>query len=147
MGATAATRSFNVEAWTLFALLACWQLPHFYAIAWMYRDDYRAAGLRMVSTHDSTVAHVNPSRHFRARAAAGQPAAAIIGHSGIFYAVVAAILLARLPRHGHPLRRQPDRAHARSLFLTSIIYLPLILTALALDIPFRGVALRCSGGL
>ncbi len=54
IGATAARGHFNAEGWALFAILAVWQLPHFYAIAWRYRDDYRAANLRMVSVNDET---------------------------------------------------------------------------------------------
>jgi protoheme IX farnesyltransferase len=139
IGATAATGSLNVEGWTLFALLACWQLPHFYAIAWMYRDDYRAAGLRMVSTDDATGRRT--AWHAVVSALVLLPVSllpAIVGHSGIFYAVVAAILSLAFVVMAVRFARQPDRAHARSLFLTSIIYLPLILTALALDIPLRG---------
>jgi protoheme IX farnesyltransferase len=58
-----------------------------------------------------------------------------IGHSGIFYAVVASILSLIFLAAAIRFARQPDRPHARTLFLTSIIYLPLILTALAIDIP------------
>ncbi len=36
------------EAWVLFAILFLWQFPHFYSIAWMYRDDYARAGIRML---------------------------------------------------------------------------------------------------
>jgi protoheme IX farnesyltransferase len=139
LGATAATGGFSVEGWTLFGLLACWQLPHFYAIAWMYRDDYRLAGLKMVSTNDATGSRT--AIHAVVSALVLLPVSllpAIVGHSGIFYAVVATVLSVWFVVMAVRFARQPDRAHARSLFLTSIIYLPLILTALALDIPFRG---------
>ena len=138
MGATAATGSFSVEGWTLFALLACWQLPHFYAIAWMYRDDYRLAGLRMVSTKDATGRRT--ALHAVVSALVLLPVSllpSIIGHSGIFYAVVATLLSLAFLIMAIRFARQPDRPHARSLFFTSIIYLPLILTALALDIPLQ----------
>jgi protoheme IX farnesyltransferase len=138
IGATAATGGFNVEGWTLFALLACWQLPHFYAIAWMYRDDYRVAGLRMVSTEDAT------GRRTGAYAVVSAlvllPVSllpSVIGHSGIFYAIVASILSLAFVAMAIRFAREPDRPRARALFLTSILYLPLILTALALDIPMR----------
>jgi len=62
---------------------------------------------------------------------------AIVGHSGVFYAVVAAVLSAFFLAMAIRFARHPDRPHARSLFLTSIIYLPLILIALALDVPLR----------
>ncbi len=139
LGATAATGHFSVEGWTLFALLACWQLPHFYAIAWMYKDDYRVAGLRMVSTDDATGRRT--ATHAVVSALVLLPVSllpAIIGHSGIFYAVVATILSLIFIAMAVRFARQPDRPRARALFLTSIIYLPLILIALALDIPLRG---------
>ncbi len=51
-GWVAATHLASVEGWFLFILLFIWQLPHFYAIAWLCRDDYRAANLKMISLID-----------------------------------------------------------------------------------------------
>jgi heme o synthase len=138
LGATAATGHFNVEGWTLFAILACWQLPHFYAIAWMYKDDYKGAGLRMVSTDDSTGKRTGT--HAVVSALVLLPVSllpTLIGHSGLFYATAAAFLSLVFLAAAIHFARQPDRPRARLLFLTSIIYLPLILTTLALDIPIR----------
>ena len=138
IGATAVSGHFNVEGLTLFAILTMWQLPHFYAIAWMYKDDYRGAGLQMVSTNDSTGARTGV--HAVVSALILLPVSLLpawIGHSGIFYAVVASILSLIFIAAAIRFARQPDRPHARTLFLTSIIYLPLILTALALDIPVK----------
>jgi protoheme IX farnesyltransferase len=136
IGATAALGQFSVEGWTLFAILAMWQLPHFYAIAWMYKDDYRGAGLRMVSTDDAdgrrTGAHAVISALLLVPVSL---LPAWIGHSGLFYAVVASALSFAFLAAAIRFARHPDRPHARTLFLTSIIYLPLILTALAIDIP------------
>src|SRR3984957_12420884 len=47
-GWLAATGRLDAGAWVLFAILFAWQHPHFYAIAWMFRDDYRAAGFKML---------------------------------------------------------------------------------------------------
>jgi protoheme IX farnesyltransferase len=140
IGATAALGKFSVEGWTLFAILAFWQLPHFYAIAWMYRDDYRDAGLRMVSTNDPTGART--AIHAVVSALILLPVSllpALIGHSGLFYAVVAGCLSLAFIAAAIRFARRPDHPHARALFLVSIIYLPLILTALALDIPIRNL--------
>ena len=63
-----------------------------------------------------------------------------IGHSGLFYVVVAGLLSLVFIAAAIRFACRPDRPRARALFLTSIIYLPLILTALALDKSF------CSGG-
>jgi protoheme IX farnesyltransferase len=138
IGATAACGHFSVEGWTLFAILALWQLPHFYAIAWMYKDDYRAAGLRMVSTEDATGRRTGV--HAVVSALILLPVSLLpawIGPSGIFYALVAGFLSLVFLAAAIRFSQQPDRPRARALFMVSIIYLPLILTALALDIPIR----------
>src|SRR6266853_4068656 len=48
MGWTAARGEIDIAAWVLFAILFLWQFPHFLAIAWMYREDYGRAGIRML---------------------------------------------------------------------------------------------------
>ena len=48
IGFAAASGTLTAEAWVLFAILFLWQFPHFYAIAWMYREDYARAGIRML---------------------------------------------------------------------------------------------------
>ncbi len=48
IGFAAASGTLTWEAWVLFAILFLWQFPHFYAIAWMYREDYARAGIRML---------------------------------------------------------------------------------------------------
>ncbi len=52
VGWAAARGTVDAGAWSLFAILFLWQLPHFFAIAWMYRDDYSRAGFRMISSDD-----------------------------------------------------------------------------------------------
>src|SRR5207244_7943043 len=54
IGWAAARGTLNAGAWMLFAILFLWQLPHFFAIAWMYRDDYARAGFQMISSDDRT---------------------------------------------------------------------------------------------
>ena len=48
IGFAAASGTLTWDAWILFAILFLWQFPHFYAIAWMYREDYERAGIRML---------------------------------------------------------------------------------------------------
>jgi protoheme IX farnesyltransferase len=139
IGATGALGHFSMEGWTLFALLALWQLPHFYAIAWLYREDYEAAGLRMVSVDDPKGRRTG--MHALVSALVLLPVSllpTLIGHSGLFYGIVAGVLSLGFIAMARRFERQPNRASARALFLTSIAYLPLILTALALDIPIKG---------
>ena len=52
IGWAAARGTLDAGAWSLFVILVLWQLPHFFAIAWMYRDDYSRAGFRMISSDD-----------------------------------------------------------------------------------------------
>lgn len=54
IGWAAARNRLDPEAFALFFFLFFWQLPHFFAIAWVYRDDYRSADLRMLSTKDAS---------------------------------------------------------------------------------------------
>ncbi len=134
IGATAARGDFCVEGWTLFALLACWQLPHFYAIAWLYRDDYRAAGLRMVSVDDPTGARTGV--HAVLSALVLVPVSLLpvwLGPSGWWYAGAAVVLGAGFVWLAIRFARNPDRPTARGLFLASITYLPLMLIALVVD--------------
>jgi protoheme IX farnesyltransferase len=138
LGATAVTGHFTVEGWTLFALLAFWQLPHFYAIAWLFRDDYRAGGLKMVSTNDDTGARTG--RYALVSALALLPVSLLpswLGHAGIFYGLVAGLLSLGFIAAAIRFAQQPTHPHARVLFLVSIAYLPLVLAGLALDIPIR----------
>jgi len=140
IGATAARGHFSSEGWTLFAILALWQLPHFYAIAWLYREDYRSAGLRMVSVEDASGRRT--AWHALISALALFPVSLLpawIGHAGLFYAVAATLLSLFFIGAAARFVQRPDRVCARTLFLTSIAYLPLILGALALDIPVRAL--------
>ena len=54
IGWAAARGNIGAGAWALFAIVFLWQLPHFFAIAWMYREDYSRAGFRMISSDDRT---------------------------------------------------------------------------------------------
>lgn len=138
LGATAACGHFNAVGWSLFAILACWQLPHFYAIAWLYRDDYQTAGLCMVSVHDPK--GIRTGVHAAISALILLPVSLLpiwIGHASLFYGFIAGILSLAFVAAAFYFALHPDRPRARILFLASIIYLPLILTALTLDIPIR----------
>ena len=55
IGYAAASGLLNYEAGILYAILFLWQFPHFYAIAWMYREDYARAGIRMLPVVEPTV--------------------------------------------------------------------------------------------
>jgi protoheme IX farnesyltransferase len=133
IGWAAARGAIDAGAWSLFAILLLWQLPHFFAIAWMYREDYSRAGFRMISSDDfSGERSASQSVFFciLLLILAGLPVFVGIvtfaflpielALGGLFIAVAMRFLKLR------------TAAAARSLFITSIIYLPLLLGALVL---------------
>lgn len=123
------------------AILLCWQLPHFFAIGWRHRHDYRAAGFRLLPAIDASGTRT-------ARWAAGYTFATVLvslvpwalGALGPIYGVT--VLSAGLWL-GHAawdfLRAPSDRDRsARRLFLVSIVYLPLVLAALLAESAWGG---------
>lgn len=121
-------------ALALFALLFAWQLPHFYAIAWLYRADYARGGFPMLPVNDpngarTATAIVGTTVLLLATSVA--PLA--VGLGGIFYLSAATLLggafLALALSFAH---HRSDRS-ARWLFLASVLYLPIVLALLAVD--------------
>lgn len=134
IGWAAARGDIAIGGWTLFAIVFLWQIPHFMAIAWMYRDDYRAAGFPMLPV-------VEPDGFRTGQKALLYSAAllpvsigpSVVGLAGRAYFVVALVLgLILLGLSAAFARSRSDRS-ARTLFFASIIYLPLIWAALVLD--------------
>ena len=124
----------NIQAWSLFMILFVWQLPHFLAIAWIYREDYSRAGLQMWPT-------VDREGDVTGRQVAVQSLLLIplsltpfvFRLSGPLYLFGAAFLgLAFLVFGLNFTFRKTDRA-ARQLFLASVIYLPVLLGLMMYD--------------
>src|SRR5256885_2071241 len=134
MGWTAARNELSVEGWSLFAILAFWQLPHFLAIAWVYREEYAQAGFKMLPG-------VDPDGH----RTAGQALSHTLGLlpvslapflfklAGPVYLAGAILLGCGFIWCAIQFSRQHTVARARQLFFASIIYLPLLLTVMVLD--------------
>jgi protoheme IX farnesyltransferase len=134
IGWAAARGSLNAGAWMLFAILFLWQLPHFFAIAWMYRDDYARAGFQMISTDDRTGERSASQSVFFCillLIIAGLPA--YLGIATIFYLLAELILGGVFVGVAMRFLKTRSRADARRLFVASIIYLPLLLGALVLS--------------
>ena len=131
MGWTAARNEMSGEGWALFAILAFWQIPHFMAIAWLYRDEYAKAGFVMLPNVDAdgsrTVLH-SVSNTIALLLASLCPFA--FGLEGKIYLAVALILGAGYLWCAVRFARQLTAQRARQLFLASIIYLPLLIAAL-----------------
>ncbi|HEV2693447.1 MAG TPA: heme o synthase [Verrucomicrobiae bacterium] len=131
MGWTAARNELGGEGWALFAILAFWQLPHFFAIAWMYREDYAKGGFVMLP-------NIDPDGSRTAQQSIGNTIALILaslfpfvmGMSGRVYLVAALVLGAGFLFCAIQFSRQMTLPRARLLFFASIIYLPLLLVAM-----------------
>jgi len=134
IGWAAARGTLNAGAWMLFAILFFWQLPHFFAIAWMYRDDYARAGFQMISSDDRSGERSASQSVFFCMllfVVAGLPA--FLGIATVFYLLAVLILGAVFIAVAMRFLKTRTTSDARRLFITSIIYLPLLLGALVLS--------------
>jgi len=134
IGWAAAVGALSVEAWILCAVLFLWQLPHFLAIAWMYRDDYAAAGFRMLPVIDAEGSRTG--RQMVLYALALLPASllpTLVGLSGPVYFCAALAVGAWFVALALLAAWSKSLASARRLFLGSIGYLPLMLLLMVLD--------------
>ncbi len=133
-GWTAATGRLDAGAWALFAILFLWQLPHFLALSWLYRKDYREAGLRMLSVGDrGGVRTRSRALSFTLALVPASLAPALLGIGGAAYFLVALGLGLLFVAYAAFFFRSPTRKAARRLFRYSILYLPLLLGCLVLD--------------
>lgn len=133
IGWVAARGRIDAGAWSLFAILALWQLPHFFAIAWMHRDDYSRAGFRMISSDDQSGERSASQSVFFSillLIIAGLPAS--LGVVTMFYVPIELALSGLFIAVAMRFLRLRTIASARMLFIASIIYLPLLLGALVL---------------
>ena len=131
MGWTAARGELSGEGWALFAILAFWQIPHFMAIAWLYKEEYAKAGFVMLPNVDadgSRTAQQSVGNTIALLLASLCPFA--FGLNGKIYLAVALILGAGYFWFAVRFARQLTARRARQLFLASIIYLPLLIAAL-----------------
>lgn len=133
-GWAAATGSADLGAWILFAILFIWQHPHFYAIAWMYREDYGRAGLKMLPVVEPDGA--STFRQVLIYSALLIPvsiAPYYLGMSGIVYLIGTTILGVAFLYAGLQVSRSRSIADARRLLRASVIYLPLLLILIVAD--------------
>jgi heme o synthase len=134
MGWTAATGEISAAGWSLFAILFIWQLPHFMAIAWIYRDDYARGGFKMLPVIDPD------GRKTAAQAVCHSlgliPVSlfpSLLGVAGAVYFFGALILGAGFLYCAIQFSRYLTAERARHLFIASILYLPVLLGLLVLD--------------
>lgn len=134
MGWTAAQNQITAEGWSLFAILFFWQLPHFLAIAWIYREDYQRGGYMMLPT-------IDPDGSRTGKQAVSHTLGllfvslfpVLLGMAGWFYCAGAIVLGAIFLMAAIRFSRHLTHACARQLFFASIIYLPLLLGLMVID--------------
>jgi protoheme IX farnesyltransferase len=134
MGWTAARGQLDVAAWVLFAILFLWQFPHFLAIAWMYREDYGRAGIRMlpVVEPDGRVT----GQQIIVYALMLVPVSllpTILGISGRTYLFAALVLSLLFLASSIRAALSKSNQHARQLLLASVLYLPLLFGVMVLN--------------
>jgi len=138
MGWAAATGRLDLGAWILGGILFMWQVPHFLALAWMYREDYARGGFRMLPAVDRPGALTARLAFIYTLALLPITASlALSGVSGTFFLVASQVLGFGFAVLGWQfLRLRGDRA-AKRLFLASIMYLPLLLAVMVADMDDR----------
>ena len=133
IGWAAARNDLSLAGWSLFAILFCWQMPHFFAIAWMYREDYARAGFRMLSGADLKGARSGRQSVLFALLLIGVSVApALMGLTSRSFIVLELLLGGGFVALAIRFYVQRTVTSARALFIGSIVYLPLLLTTLVL---------------
>ncbi len=134
VGWVAARGSLDVEAWILFAIMFVWQIPHTLAIGCVYREDYARAGIRVLPVVDRDGA--STGRQAVSNCLALVPIAllpTLVGLAGPLYFGVALVLGLGFLWTAVALARSRSAADARRLLFASLVYLPVLLAAMAFD--------------
>jgi len=134
MGWTAARGDLGNGGWALFAIVAFWQIPHFMAIAWIYRDEYARAGFKMLPVVDPTgrrTGEQSVSHTLALLAVSLSPF--LFKLAGPVYLAGALVLGAGYLCCAIRFSRRRTLGRARLLFLASILYLPLLLALMVWD--------------
>ncbi len=134
IGWVAATGSVDRGAWLLFGILFLWQFPHFYAISWMYREDYARAGIMMLPVVDR-----EGTRTFRqiilfAVALVGVSLLpAILGLAGVMYFFGALVISTALVQVCLWAASNKTNARAKWLMHATVLHIPLLLGLMVYD--------------
>ncbi|KAJ1628408.1 UbiA prenyltransferase family-domain-containing protein [Pavlovales sp. CCMP2436] len=143
MGWTAATGSVcGLEPLALGACLFLWQMPHFYALAWLHRADYSAGGYKMLPLYDPTGKRTASYCLAYALALSLVPVAtSAVGVTSAMFAVESVFFNGGLIALALRFRQRASQGRARALFLYSLVQLPVMLTLLV----FHGERLHGNG--
>ena len=137
-GAAAATGALDATGWSLFAILYLWQLPHFYALAWMYRQDYLEGGFRMLPSGprgERTAATLVLGATLTLLVAGMMPSA--LGQAGWLFMAGMGLLGTAFTIPAFSFYAEPTDERARRLLLASIAYVPAFFVLAVLDFLIR----------
>jgi protoheme IX farnesyltransferase len=142
IGWAAASEGLQRGAWVLALLLFTWQLPHFFALAWLHREDYERGGFRMLpSVPGGELIAAQTSVLGSLLLVPIGLMVTLLGLAGIASAAVCALAGLGMTWFAVAHLRRLDRPSARNLFLASLVYLPVVLLAISADRgPTSGVA-------
>tara|TARA_X000000950_G_scaffold99162_1_gene125389 strand:- start:2966 stop:3847 length:882 start_codon:yes stop_codon:yes gene_type:complete len=133
-GWVAATGSLDPEAWILFAILFLWQHPHFYAIALMFKDDYKKAGLKMLPVVEPNGSRTNRQIIWHALLLIPVSVMPVyINLLGMIYFWAALILGIGYLLSGFILAKQYSVNNARLVLKVSVFYLPILFLTIMVD--------------
>ncbi len=133
-GWAAATGNIETGAWILFAIMFLWQHPHFYAIAWMCKDDYARANFKMLPVIEPDGKRTMRQIFWHLTLLVPVSVLPYVeGSSGLIYAVGVIFLTGTFLISALPLAREKSVQSARLLLKSSVIYLPLLLILIVVD--------------
>jgi protoheme IX farnesyltransferase len=137
LGWSAATGAVAPGAWVLGAILFAWQIPHFLALSWLYREDYARGGFKMLPVSDEGEGGGRMTGGVAALyAALLMPLCvmvALLGHAGAAFVVIGSVLSLGLTVMAVRFARRRTEGDARRLFFASIVYLPVLCAVLMID--------------
>lgn len=132
MGWTAATGAISAGGWAIFAILFLWQLPHFMAISWLYRDDYARGGFAMLAVRDGDGSAVaRQAIYYSLALLAASLLPFVLGLSGLLYVAGAVVSGSTLLAFSIRFFFERNSRNARRLFMTSNLYLVVVMSLLA----------------
>ncbi|HYO75161.1 MAG TPA: UbiA family prenyltransferase, partial [Thermoanaerobaculia bacterium] len=134
MGWTAATNELGAGGWIIFGILFFWQLPHFMAISWIYREDYARVGYVILSTFDSDGSAVaRQAIYYTLALLPLSVAPTFLGLTGTAYLIGAIAAGAALLAYSIRFFFERSTGNARGLFMISNLYLLTVMLLLVVD--------------
>ena len=134
IGWAAARGELNVEAWLIFLIVFLWQLPHFYSLSWLYRDDFGNAGLPLLATIDVDGKRTaRQALYFSLALVSVSLSPSFVGFTGPRHLVIACLSGILFIALNVIFLQDRTNARARLLFLGSLLYLPVLWISLLIE--------------